>query len=604
MQPIPLRIEKKDTPQPFSVKYCNDISDYPLAKLAHLPYTGHGIEAGFDNEYAWLANAMKIFCEKLLRKDPGFDNDLCNNIRKDMQQIEGEMKLNQNASIQARVEVILTQALGFNGLFAKAKSLFNAYKTDNFGANTWSRAINIGKATCSTSNIQLGTVKGNFGFGLISLAMAGFQLYMLIKNWSDIKDPDKVGMIVAVVQGVAQSLTQFGSAWKVFRANKVELRPARLAGMFAMELPLANIPYQARPQVRALVRQGLAGAVNNRAGLLGRRGAVAVDPATLQLENQLQRIYRIRGPPRAGPAQPIPRAVPARALVYSPYNGLLNSFFFLLTIGFFVHIMWDLVTNFNDYGATTRKLMIAHVAFMGIGLIIEGIWLIGTFGRCLAAAAVCAWLGPIVVFVVIVIGIAVLVWGERPMALIEKWMNSKGIPDAGKLPAEPRTKLTWKSSLTTAKTGDKIDLIISGTAPEACGNISSITLSFLAGGADNCLFKTEMTDLFVLDNAATGTNHCTAETTSQEANNIEHDLHLTSTAQGTNTKEFALTWEIVTKHKGNQTMSFAAKETVKFTLSGIVAKAGSYSLTVKELWTDEKGELTDTVETKIDLKKN
>ncbi|KAI9774398.1 MAG: hypothetical protein M1840_004292 [Geoglossum simile] len=594
LQPIPLRVENKDTPKIWSVKYCDHIFDHPLAKLAHLPYTGHGIEAGFDNEYEWLANAMKKFCEKLLSNDPGFDNDLCNNIRKDMQKIEGEMKLNQNASVQTRVDVICTQALGYNGLFAQAKSLFNAYKTANLGANTWSRAINIGKAACSTNNIQLGTVKGNISFGLVTLAMVGFQLYMLIKNWSDFKDPDKMGMIVCLVQGVAQSLTMFGSAWKVFRANSVPLRPARVAGMHALQRPIANIPLRARPQVRALVRQGVAGAVNDRAGLLGRRGAVAVDPATVQREIKMQRIYRVRGPPRA---------VPERSLVYSPWNRLLNGLFFVLSICLFVSIMWVLVTNFKDYGATTRNLMIAQVVFMAIGLIAEGILLHGAIEACSAAAAVCAWLGPIVVFVVIAIGIAILIWGERPKAPIEKWMDSKGIPDARKLPAVPNSKLSWKSSTSTAKAGDKVDLVVTGTAPAACNNISSITLNFLAGSADNCLFKTEMTDLFGLDGAAAGSNHWAAEWTSKESKDIEHNLHLISTAQGAATKEFALTWEIVTKHKNNQTMSFEANKTVKYTLSGTVAKAGSYTLAVKELWTNEKGELTDTVEADMNLTK-
>ena len=603
MQPIPLRVENKDTPKTFSVKYCDDIYDYPLAKLAHLPYTGHGIEAGFDHEYEWLANAMKKFCEKLLSNDPGFDNDLCNNIRKDMQKIEGEMKLNQNASVQTRVEAILTQGFGYNGLFAQAKSLFNAYKTANFGANTWSRAINIGKAACSTSNIKLGTVKGNICFGLMTFAMVGFQLYMLIKNWSDFKDPDKAGMIVALAQGVVQSLTMFGSAWKVFRANSIPLRPARVAGMHALQRPIANIPLGARPQVRALVRQGVAGAVNNRAGLLGRRGAVAVDPGTVQREIQMQRIYRVRGPPRAGPARPIPQAVPARSLVFSPWNGLLNSFFFLLSIGLFVYTMWELVINSQDYGATTRNLMTAQVVFMAIGLIIEGIVLLGTFGVCLAAAAVCAWLGPIVVFVVIAIGIAILIWGERPKAPIEKWMESKGIPDARKLPAEPNSKLNWISSTSTAKAGDKVDLVVTGTALAACNNISSITLTFLAGGADNCLFKTETTDLYVLDGAAAGSNHCAAESTSKESEHIEHSLQLRSTAQGIDTKEFALTWEVVTKHKDNKIMSFGVNETVKYTLSGTVAKAGPYTLAVKELWTDEQGELTDTVKADVNITK-
>ena len=587
MQPIPLRVENKETPKTFSVKYCDDIFDYPLAKLAHLPYTGHGIEAGSETEYEWLADAMKTFCEKLLSNEPGFDNDLCNNIRKDMQKIEGEMAFNQYISTQTRVTMILNQAFGYNGLFAKSMSLSNAYKTANFGANTWSRAINIGKAACSTSNIKLGTTRGNLGCGLITLAMMGLQLYTLIKNWSDLQDRDKMGIIVTLVQGVSHSLTMFGSAWKVLLKNRIPLRPSRLAGMYAMQRALANVPPAARPQIQALVRQGVTGAINNRAGVLGRRGGVLVNPADPRRFAQMQRALRIQGPPRVGPARPAP--------VYSPWNGLLNGFFFLLSIGAFVYIMWDLVTNWKDYGATTKKLMIAQVIFMAIGLIIECIVVLGTFGVCLAAAAVCAYLGPIVVFVVIAISIAVMIWGERPKAPIEKWMESKGIPDARKLPAEPNSKLSWISSTTSAKAGDKVNLVITGTALAACNNISSITLDFLAGSADNCLFKTDMTDSFVLDSAALGSNHCVAESTSKESKDIEHDLQVTRTAQGTDIKEFALTRQIVTKHKGDQTMSFGANETVKYTLSGTVAKAGSYTLVVKELWTDEKGELIDTV---------
>lgn len=73
---------------------------------------------------------------------------------------------------------------------------------------------------------------------------------------------------------------------------------------------------------------------------------------------------------------------------YSMRNGVLNGFF-LLSVAIFIYTTWKLVNDASSLDATTRNLMIAQVVFLGIGLIIEGIVVLGAFGVCLAAAAVC-----------------------------------------------------------------------------------------------------------------------------------------------------------------------------------------------------------------------
>lgn len=570
------------------MQYAQLIYDHPLGKAIHLPYVG--VRDGFDNEYTWLVDAMEIFCRNIYDEKPGFDNDVCKKIREHMQELESTIPGEAGATTEARVAAILTKAMGFNGLFATAKSLFSASKLPGQPGNGWSRAISIGKGSLSTNNIKLGTVKGQLGMGLLSLAMVGLQMYFAISHWSDFKPEDKMQMIMCFIQGAAQALTFVGGAWKVFRANNAPIRLNRLAGLRVMQRPLRNMPRGANQVGIQMIQQGAPGAVQRHGNAAGRHGAVAVNRAANLRAQRQGRVLRIRGPPR----QPV-RA----AFSYSGWMGLLNACFFLISIGLFISIMWQLVANWNDFDPLTRTLMVAQAVFMGIGLIIELFTVLGSFGVCLGAAAVCAWLGPIFLLVVIALGVALLIWGKRPISPLEKWIKEKGAPSVQNLPPLQVPKLKWSSQPDTVSPGSQNSVIINGTAEDSRANIASITVSFTAGSDDKCLFKTDAHTDFVLG-PVISPQHCVVET---NVPNLDHHILVTDQQHSADEKSFSITWKIVTQCRDNKSMSFAKDQFLKYTLTGTIAAASKFTVPVVEQWNDDRGALTDLIQAELTVEK-
>lgn len=136
-----------------------------------------------------------------------------------------------------------------------------------------------------------------------------------------------------------------------------------------------------------------------------------------------------------------------------------------------------------------------------------------------------------------------------------------------------------------------MDLTITGTAAKACTNVASIAVRFTAGSSTNCLFKTEASDDFKLDPNSSD-QHCSAES---HVTGVNHEINVTSTNQGGDSKEFTISWAIITKAADNKPLSFGDNQYIKYTLSGTIAVAGNYVVSVEEQWNNDKGILTDVV---------
>lgn len=93
--------------------------------------------------------------------------------------------------------------------------------------------------------------------------------------------------------------------------------------------------------------------------------------------------------------------------------------------------MWQLVTTFSGYGAMTRNLTIAQAVFISIGLIIERLVVAGSFGVCLGAGYRVCLAEPYRHLCGYRYRNLQYSSGENgPESDLEKWIESKGMPDA------------------------------------------------------------------------------------------------------------------------------------------------------------------------------
>ena len=194
-----------------------------------------------------------------------------------------------------------------------------------------------------------------------------------------------------------------------------------------------------------------------------------------------------------------PAAPKGGANKYNWKGNIFRIAMVIIVVAIVVASCFAIYQNWGSMEWADRIMGIANIAVQALSVVVDTVVLAADIGFTVAGSVmtVCAWAGPILAIVGLVLMIVTMIiqaTRERQLTDSEKWMEEHGIPFVqNKLKDPPASRLSWV--IAPAKLNPKSDsqtLTITGTnASNAAISIETVSTTITTGTSKSSLFANE-----------------------------------------------------------------------------------------------------------------
>ncbi|KAM3083201.1 hypothetical protein ACMFMG_003861 [Clarireedia jacksonii] len=337
---------------------------------------------------------------------------------------------------------------------------------------------------------------------VVSLGMYIGAAITAFKGWNHLEPADRAKHVLGAIQQAIYTLKSGGDAFKVILEFKADKQ--RFLAAAAAEAATTNDLRNAESQMRDLFGDehliDPEMRLNEKVASAGKSEFMEFEARELKIEMErynekanVENIYQ-EEETAPNPEEPQPGAGGERR-----YNWKANAFRIAMVVigaAIVVAMCFALYQNWGKLDWTDRILSIANIAVQAMSIVVEGIVLVAEIGFEVAGTimTVCAWAGPILAIVglvIMIVAMIIMAAQPPPLSSTEKWMDEVGYKFVNEqLSNPPSSKLSWDFSPTKFSPNNSSQkLSITGTnATNSDIKIDEVRTNITTGTSSSSLF--------------------------------------------------------------------------------------------------------------------